>query len=280
MPLIVNTNIASLEAQRNMAFTQRSLEGSFQRLSSGFRINSAADDAAGLAISESMNMQVRGFMVAERNANNAISMSQVAEGALGQITAIVARMRDLAVQASNGDLTSTDRGYLNTEFSQLRSEIDRMASATKFNNRDLLSGSLNTIDFQVGVNNVTTDGSSRIQVNFGALAITDLALTTVSLDGGTNANAQASITALDTAMTTINTRRENFGAAINRLQMTISHTQSMKVNLTAAVSRIRDADVAEETAQLARSQVLAQAGTAILAQANQAPNLALSLLQR
>lgn len=276
MPLIINTNVSSLEAQRNIATTQQRLGLNFQRLSSGFRINTAADDASGIAILESMRMQVRGFAIAERNANSAVSMTQVAEGAIGQIISLIGRMRDLAVQASNGDLTSTDRNYLNTEFAQLRSEIDRLSLATKFNNRDLLNGTQSSIEFQVGIG---TTSENKISVTFGAVTSSDLGISTSVLAGTDAANAQSAITALDTALGTTATRRAEFGAAMNRLQATVAHLRSMHTNTSAAASRLGDVDVAEETAALARNQVLAQAGAAVLAQANQSPQVALSLLQ-
>ena len=276
MALYINTNVGSLEAQRNMASTQDRLQLSFQRLSSGFRVNSSSDDAAGLAIAESMRMQIRGFGVAERNTLNGVSMAQTAEGALAQATSLMARMRDLAVQSSNGDLTSTDRSYLNTEFAQLRSEIDRLSQATRFNNRDLLNGTGTTIDFQVGMG---TSSFDKIQVRFGEITTTFLGLSTNMLVGTDATNAQLSITSIDIALVTMNTRREDFGAAMNRMQVTVAHNQAIRTNLSAAVSRIADVDVAEETAMLARTQVLSQAGAAVLAQANQSPQLALGLLR-
>ena len=207
---------------------------------------------------------------------NAVSMAQTAEGAVGQITSIVARMRDLGVQASSGELQSTDRSYINTEYAQLRSEIDRLAQATKFNQRELLNGTGSTVDFQVGI---TTNSYDRISIRFGEVTSTYIGLGTSLVTGTDGTNALGAITAIDIALVTLNTRREDFGAAINRLQVSVSHQQAIRTNLSTAQSRIADVDVAEETAILARTQVLMQAGTAILAQANQTPQLALSLLR-
>ncbi|MBL9028102.1 MAG: flagellin FliC [Myxococcales bacterium] len=276
MPLYINTNVASLESQRSLSNASQSLNTSFQRLSSGMRINTAADDAAGLGISESLKAQTRSLSVAERNSNNAISMAQTAEGALGQVGNMLGRMREIAVQGANGDLTSTDRGFLNTEFLALRDEITRIADSTKFNGKDLLSGASTAIVFQVGINNTSAD---QISVTFGGVDLTALGINASTVDGATATNAQNSITALDTAIGAVSTRRADFGAAMNRLGNTVSNLQSMRTNMSAANSRIRDVDVAEESAALARTQVLQQASVSILSQANQSPQLALSLLR-
>jgi flagellin len=240
------------------------------------RINGAADDAAGLAISENLNAQVRSFSVAERNSNNAISMAQTAESALGQVSSILTRMRELAVQGANGDLGATDRGYLDTEFQSLRSEITRISDSTLFNGRQLLGGAATTVTFQVGINNTTSD---RIDVSFGGVDLTALGLAASNLAGATAATSQAAIGAIDGAITNVSTRRATFGASMNRLATTVANLQSMKTNMSAAHSRIKDVDVAEETASMARNQVLSQAAVAILSQANQAPQLAMSLLR-
>ena len=276
MPIVINSNIASLEAQRNLSKTQGDQSTNFQRLSSGMRINGAADDAAGLAISENLNAQVRSFSVAERNSNNAISMAQTAESALGQVSSILTRMRELAVQGANGDLGATDRGYLDTEFQSLRSEITRISDSTLFNGRQLLGGAATTVTFQVGINNTTSD---RIDVSFGGVDLTALGLAASNLAGATAATSQAAIGAIDGAITNVSTRRATFGASMNRLATTVANLQSMKTNMSAAHSRIKDVDVAEETASMARTQVLSQAAVAILSQANQAPQLAMSLLR-
>jgi flagellin len=276
MPIFINSNVASLEAQRNLSKTQSDQSVNFQRLSSGMRINSASDDAAGLAISENLNAQVRSLSVAERNSNNAISMAQTAESALGQVSGILTRMRELAVQGANGDLGATDRGYLDTEFQSLRSEITRISDSTLFNGRQLLGGAATTVTFQVGINNTTSD---RIDVSFGGVDLTALGINASSVSGATAANSQTAIASLDTAIGTVSSRRATFGASMNRLSTTVSNLQSMRTNISAANSRIADVDVAEETASMARNQVLSQAAVSVLAQANQAPQLALSLLR-
>lgn len=276
MSLYVNTNVASLEAQRSLATNALDQAVTFQRLSSGLRINTAADDAAGLAIAEQMQADVRSYSMAERNTNNAVSMVQTAEGALGQVSSILQRLRELTVQAANGDLTAVDRGYLDGEFVALKDEITRIFDNTKFNGATLLSGVANTVDFQVGIDNTTSD---RLAVAFGGQSLTTLGIAASTLSGATAANAQAAIGAIDTAITVSNTLRAGFGSSLNRLSATVSNLQSMRTNLSAAHGRVRDVDVAEETAKMARQQVLMQAGVSILVQANQAPQLALSLLK-
>lgn len=276
MALTIGTNVAAMQAQRSLAGSQAAQSQNFQRLSSGMRINQASDDAAGLAISESLKTQVKSFGVAERNANNAVSMAQTAESALGQVSDIIGRMRELAVQGGNGDLGATDRDYLNTEFGQLKQEITRIVDSSTFNGKALLSGAAANTTFQVGINNTTAD---RIDVSFGGANLADLGLTATAVDGATAANAQSAIDDLDGALQTVSSKRADLGASINRFGSAVANIQSMKTNLSAANSRIRDVDVAEETASMSRNQVLAQAGVAVLAQANQAPQLALSLLR-
>ncbi len=276
MPLVVSTNIASLRAQNALNRSQGTLQKSFQRLSSGYRINTAADDAAGLGISENLRARVRSFAVAERNTNMAISMAITAEGGLAQISGIVIRMRELAVQSANGDLSSTDRDYLDTEFQLLMDEIDRLAESTEFNGKDLLAGTVSSIAFQVGINTTSFD---VISVGFGGMSVSGLGLSGVGVGGSAQGNATAAIDQLDVALSTVSTARAQFGAATNRLEIAVANTQTIRTNLQAANSSIRDVDVAEETSQLARSQVLLQAGTSVLAQANQSPQLALSLMQ-
>lgn len=277
MPLIINTNVASLRAQNALQTSQSTVAQSFLRLSSGYRINSAADDAAGLAISESLRGKIRGYAVAERNTNNAISMTTVAEGGLAQVSGIVIRMRELAVQSANGDLSSTDRGYLDTEFQLLKDEIDRLANSTEFNGTILLGGTATSVDFQVGIGTTSND---TIALNFGGVSVSGLGLSGVNVSGTDNVNAWTAIDSIDIALQSVSTARAQFGAASNRLQIAVTNTQAIRTNLAAANSAIRDVDVAEETSQLARSQVLLQAGASVLSQANQAPQLALSLLGR
>jgi flagellin len=274
MALYIQTNVASMVAQTNLGKTQNAIQTNFSRLSSGYRINSAADDAAGLGISESLTAQIRSFGVAERNANDGISMAQTADGAAAQIGGILTRMRELGVQSMNGSLQSSDRSNLDTEYQALLSEVDRIADVTKFNGTSLLSGAAATVNFQVGINTGTND---QIGVVFGAVKASDLTISGSSVTS--DSNAKTAVDSLDAAISKLSTKRTTFGTAINRLQSTVANIQSMKTNLSAANSRIRDVDVAEETASLARQQVLSQAGSSILAQANQAPQLALSLLR-
>jgi flagellin len=275
MGINIQTNNAALSAQKNLGQNQKLLAGSFQRLSSGFRVNSAADDAAGLAISESMKSQIRSYTVAQRNAGDAQSMAQTAEGALGDVHDIMGRMRELAVQSSNGDLGSTDRGYINTEFKSLQQEVVRIQGSAKFNGK-LLVNSVATaaVTFQVGLNNTASD---QIKVSFSGVALTTITTTAgTALDSQTH--ALAALKNIDDAIATVSTARANFGTVMNRMDFAVSNIQTMQLNITAANSRIRDVDVASETANLSRNQVLTQAGTAILAQANQIPQMALSLI--
>jgi len=276
MSLVIQTNVASLQAQQNLNTVSKGLSVSFNRLSSGFRINTAADDAAGLAISESFKSQIRSFSVAERNANDGVSMAQTGEGALGQVTNMLARMRELAVQSSNGSMSSADRGFLNTEFTQLQSEIDRIQKSTKYDGTSLITSTSSSITFQVGINNATTD---QIAVTFGGLALTTLLSATTVVSGSGATSSLNAIDRIDAALTTVSTIRAKFGAVMNCFDVTTANIQTARTNLTAANSRIRDVDVAEESAALSRSQVLSQAAAAVLAQANQAPQLALGLLR-
>ena len=272
--LSIRSNISSLEAQRHIAGSQRDLGLSFQRLSSGYRINSAADDAAGLAITESLEAQTRSYAVAQRNSADGISMAETADGAAGQMSALLGRLRELAVQASNGSLQTSDRTNLNTEFTSVRSEIDRIANVTTYNGVALLNSSANAILFQIGIGTTSND---RIAITFGGLTSTILTVNNSTVE--TFTNAQASITSIDAAINLMATARETFGASINRMQVAVTNLQAVFTNTNAAKSRIRDVDVAEETSKLARFQVLQQAGAAVLTQANQAPQLALALLR-
>ena len=276
MSLRIQTNIPSLEAQKNLAATNKKLQTSFNKLSSGFRINSAADDAAGLAISERMKTQIRSYVVAERNANDAISMVQTAEGALGELHGILGRMRELAMQGANGSLTATDRGYLDTEFAALKAEIGRIQGAAKFNGRQLIGTTAESIQFQIGLDDAPSD---QLVLTFGGFALTTLLSTTTNVGGTTVSASLAALNQIDTALQTISTERAKYGAAMNRLEITTSAIQTMRINLSAANSRIRDVYVADETARMASNQVIAQAGTSVLAQANQLPQMALNLIQ-
>ncbi len=273
MAQIINTNLISLNAQRNLTNTQSALAQAVQRLSSGLRVNSAKDDAAGLAIAERMNAQVRGMNVAIRNANDGISMAQTAEGALGKIGDMLQRMRELAVQAANATNGDDDRANLNAEFVQLGAEIDRTITSTKFNGVDILASD-DTHTFQVGANTGDT-----IDVDGADLSGGDIATATaLTIDADADA-ATAAMDAIDAALTELNSQRANWGAVQNRFEAAISVLQVSAENQAAARSRIMDADFAAETAALTRAQVLQQAGTAMLSQANAMPNNVLSLLR-
>lgn len=276
MGLVIQTNISSMESQKNLLVNQAALTKSFNRLSSGFRINSAADDAAGLGISESMKSQIRSYTVAERNANDGISMAQTAEGALGEMHNILGRMRELAMQSSNGSMTATDRGYVQTEFAQLQAEIGRIQDSAKFNGKELVAVSASVVTFQVGLDNTSTD---QITVTFGGLSLSGI-MSSAAVSGATTSQALAALSIIDTAISSVSTARSNFGAAMNRLEAATSNIQTMRLNISAANSRIRDVDVAEETARMSKNQVLSQAGIAILSQANQLPQLATQLIGR
>jgi flagellin len=274
--LDISTNVAALTSQNNLNKNQSMLAQSFSRLSSGFRINSAADDAAGLAISESMQSQIRSYAVAQRNAGDGVSMAQTAEGALGNVDDVLGRMRELAMQSSNGSLTSTDRAYTQTEFSLLQAEVTRVQGSAKFNNIQLINATASTITYQVGLNNTSSD---QISVTFGGVSLTQLLAASTKISGTTSSSALASLAVIDSAIDAVSEARSKFGASINRLTDATSNIQTMQLNITAANSRIMDVDVASETASLSRNQVLTQAGASVLAQANQLPSLALKLLQ-
>ena len=284
MAQIINTNLMSLNAQRNLSTTQSALATSVQRLSTGLRVNSAKDDAAGLAIAERMNTQVRGMNVAIRNANDAISLAQTAEGALSKINDMGQRMRELAVQSANATNNDTDRASLDAEFQALSAEIKRNLDGTSFNGTKLFAA-LATMTFQVGANNAATDQIAVVTTNLTA----DTTMTGI-LGGGGGGGATAAdiktvdksrdaLTKLDTMLATVNSKRAEFGATQNRFEAVIQTLQVSAENQTAARSRIMDADFASETAALTRSQVLQQAGTAMLSQANSLPNNVLSLLR-
>ena len=275
MAMTINTNVASLNAQRNLNTSQAALATSLQRLSSGLRINSAKDDAAGLAISERLNSQIKGFNVAIGNANDSISLMQVADGGAAQISDNMQRMRELAVQAANGTLNSGDRDNLSVEFNALSAEVSRLGESTKYNNVNLLnSGS--TLTFQVGAGTTSND---QITVSTVDLRASTLAIDSGSIQISTAALALAAITNLDSGINTLTTARARFGAALNRTNAVISSLQIAVENQSAARGRIVDADFAAETATLSRSQILQQAGTAMLAQANALPQQVLKLLQ-
>ncbi len=278
MGLRINTNTASLNAQRTMWGTKLGLDKSMERLSSGFRINRAGDDAAGLAISENLRAQIRGLKQASRNAQDGISLVQVAEGGLNEVSALLIRLRELAVQSASDTIGPIERQFLNVEYDQMVSEIDRIADGTEFNGTQLLSGVGSILDFQVGTrNNPEIDrisfDASRADANSAALGIN---LTSVA----DKASAQNSLSAIDQAIVSVSAMRADFGAIQNRLQSTVSNIQVSVENMAAANSRIRDVDVAEETSEMTKNQILLQAGTSVLAQANQSANTALTLLNK
>jgi len=275
MPLSIQSNQPSLVAQKYLTRNVRQLNQSLERLSSGLRINSAADDATGLAISERLRADIRSYAVAERNTGVGISMATTAEAGAGEIGGVLIRMRELAVEAANGSLTATDRSLLDTEFQQLKEEVDRLADATEFDDTELLVGAATTISFQVGIG---TSSSDQIAVGFGGVGTTTLGISASDLDGSTATGAQSAITSLDSAINVLSSKRASLGSAINRLGFALSADEQIRTELTAAASIIRDVNIASETSSLARYQVLVEAGIAVLAQANQVPSLALSLL--
>jgi flagellin len=279
MAAIINTNLASLNAQRNQASSQLSMATSMQRLSSGMRVNSAKDDAAGLAIAERMNTQVRGMTVAIRNANDGISLAQTAEGALSKVGDALQRMRELAVQGRNATNTTTDIGSLGKEFAELSKEITRVVSGTTFNGKAILAADSGTQTFQIGANTTANDRVDVTTKDMTADA-TITAVTGATFDDTTvGTDLDTIIQNIDLALDTTNSERAVLGASQNRFDAVISNLQISVENQTAARSRIMDADFASETANLSRAQILQQAGTAMIAQANQQPQQVLRLLQ-
>ena len=274
MGLRVNTNIASLNAQRHMANVTNRIQGNYSRLASGLRIASAADDAAGLAISERMRSQIRSFSVAARNAQDGLSLAQTAEGALGEVSNILSRMRELAMQSSNGTLSGNDRTTIDAEFEELKSEINRIATETEFNGTALLEGTNAAIMIQVGIDAGETIQLAMVDVQTGATG-----LNVAALDTADQANAIIALGAIDTAIDTVNGARGTLGAGQNRLSSTLRSILNVRENLSAAESRIRDVDVASETADLTKNSIMQQAAVSVLQQANTQPQVALSLLQ-
>jgi flagellin len=281
MPQTINTNIASLNAQRNLNSSQSSLATAMQRLSSGMRVNSAKDDAAGLAIAERMNAQVRGMNVAIRNANDGISLAQTAEGALSKVGDALQRMRELAIQARNATNSSSDKDSLNKEFMELQSEIGRVLGGTTFNGQRILGEDATTLTFQIGANtgpddiiNITTENLTT------ATDITAITATAAVIDASATVGDIATvIDDIDAAIDNVNNTRATFGATQSRFDAIISNLQQSVENQAAARSRIMDADFAAETAAMSRAQILQQAGSAMVAQANQLPQQVMRLLQ-
>jgi flagellin len=274
MTTVINTNLASLTAQRALAKTSGSMATALQRLSSGLRVNSAKDDAAGLAISERLTAQVRGYNQAIRNAGDGISLAQTAEGGIEAITSSLQRMRELAVQAANYSNTDADRTAIQAEVTQLLSEVDRVAGQTKFNGKALLNGDFNLGgNFQVGAN------ASEVIAVGGIANLDATALGINAINVSTQGGATTALGLLDTAITSVTTERAELGASINRFEQTINNLRVTVENITAARSRIQDADFASETASLTRLQILQQSGTAVLSQANAIPQGVLGLLR-
>ena len=272
MALRITNNIQSLNAQRNINKSQRGLDKALERLSSGLRINKSGDDAAGLAISEKLRSNIRALQQASRNANDGIGLIKVAEGAMEEIHNMIVRMKELSEQAATGTIGDVERGYLNSEYQNLRTEINRIAHATKFNETSLLDGTLD-VRIQIGVSDGANDA---IQISLSTVEVTSLGITT-SISTVTNA-----ISALGTttgAISTIADRRAGLGALQNRIESVVANIENVVENLTGAESRIRDVDIASETANLTKYQILVQAGVSVLSQANQTPQIALTLLQ-
>lgn len=268
MAQFINTNVMSINSQRALNMSQKSMATSLERLSSGLRINRAADDAAGMAVSETMTKQIRGLGAAVRNANDGISLAQTAEGAASEMHNILQRMNELAIQSTNGTYTDTDRDQLDLEFTELKAELTDIAADVDFNGRKLLDGST-AFTLQVGITAADTV----------TIAAQDLSALGVAQDLQSSANASAAIAQISTAIGSVNTTRATFGAVQNRLESKVRNLENVVENISAARSRIRDADFAAETANLTRTQILQQAGVAMLAQANSMPQNALSLLR-
>lgn len=274
MALVVNTNVASLAAQRNLAVNQAQLGRSVERLSSGLRITRAADDAAGLGVSETLRAQIRSINQANRNAGDGISLTQVADGAAATVGSLLSRMRELATQSASGTLGTTERSYLDQEFVALRSEIDRIATTTEYNGQPLLSGSSNTFEVFIGFKS----GSG----NSLNVALDDLDVAAVGLTGASVSTAtagQSMLARIDSAISAVATARANYGSIQSRFEVAIQNLTVTAENFTAAESRIRDADIAQETSVFTKNQILTQSGIAILAQANSLPQQALALLR-
>ncbi len=274
MSLFVNTNIASLNAQNAFATNETKLNKTYQQLSTGYRINSAGDDAAGLGIAKRMTAQVDDYSTASNNANDAISMTQTADGGAEQVSDILNRLSQLAVEGANGTMSAADSSNLNTEFQAQLSEIDQIANTTDFNGVNLLAGASTTINFQVGISNTAND---QVGVAFGGVSVSSLGLS--GLDVSSTADASAAISTIATAINTLSTTRASYGAAQDQFQSIVSNLSSISTNTQAALSQIQDVDVASATASLAQEQVLTQAGESVLSQANQTPQLAENLIQ-
>jgi flagellin len=276
MGLRITTNMPALNAHRNLKNSQDNISNSYAQLASGSRINKAADDAAGLAISENLKAQIRSLRQSSRNASDGMSMVQVAEGGLNEIGNIIIRLRELGIQAASDTIGDRERGFINKEVEQLKEEMQRIAQVTSWGSTKLLDGSSPKFDFQVGINN--SDFEDRISFNAGENTATIDALGLAGVDYTTKEGAQTALAQLDEAQVRVNGTRANLGALQNRLQSTLNNLSVSDENLSAANSRIRDTDVAMASTELARNNVMLQASTATLAQANQVPAVALKLL--
>jgi flagellin len=277
MGLRINTNIPSLSAQRNLSATKRNLNSNLRKLSSGERITRAADDAAGLAISEKLKSQIRSIRQAKRNADDGISLIQTAEGGLSEVSNIIIRLRELAVQAASDTVGETERSFSDIEFQSLKDEIQRISQSSEFNGRKLLDGTGGMVEIQIGANNDPFNDRLRYDASSILSTLDSLGITGDTVSSKTG--AQLSLKKLDDALVSVNGSRANLGALQNRLQSVITNLGVTEENFSEANSRIRDVDVASETAEMTKNNILNQAGISVLAQANQAPNYALSLLQ-
>ena len=279
MAITVQTNVSSLNAQRNLTSTMSSMQTALSRLSSGYRITKASDDAAGLAISESLRAQIRSMAQAQRNAYDGISVIQTAEGSLNEISNILIRMRELGMQSASDGVGTTERSYMQVELGALRSEINRISAGTEFNGLKLIDGSLSStgLTFQVGIRNVSSN--DRIGITISSAQASALQVDGSSLSISTKSSAQNALSTLDTALRSVSSIRASLGAYENRLTSTISNLGIAQENLSAANSRIRDMDAAQETSNLTKAQILLQAGVSVLAQANAVPQVALSLIR-
>lgn len=276
MGMRISTNVASINAQRTLTTSQREISKSMAQLSSGSRITKAADDAAGLGISEMLKSQIRSYSQASRNANDAISMVQVAEGGLGEISNILTRMRELGIQAASDTVGDRERSYLQLEVGQLKEEVERISKTTRFGNTSLLDGTGAKFDIQVGINN--NESEDRISFDSSVLNATASNLSIEGVDFSTKDGAQSALSIVDEAQAQVASYRANVGALQNRFQSTVENLGAQHENLSAANSRIRDADIASSSSEMARNQVLLNASTSVLAQANQTPGLALKLI--
>lgn len=273
MVMSIQTNVSSLNAQKNLMQTQQRLENSMSRLSSGFRITKAGDDAAGLGVSTNLVAQIKSYGQASRNAADGVSVVQTAEGAMQEVSTLLTRMRELSMQSASDGITDTERAYVQTENTAIITELDRIANTTEYNGVALTNSTATTLDFQVGIRGTAND---RISVTSVDLTSTTLGVNGIDLS--TKAGGQGALATIDTALQTLSDTRASFGAVGNRLQSVSATIQNAAENLSAANSRIKDVDVAEETSAMTRSNVLLQAGISVLAQANQAPQIALKLL--